>query len=292
MADFYPVLSRAVSKLPVDDAHERQELYDKARAILLKQLRGSATSPSLMRQQASLEAAIRRIEAEIRVAIVRQGPLSRAISLAAEENITSRSRVGRAFAEPALTPSTDQLRLEEVSTPLEPSRCSPVDGAVAVQETVKADGHHYGAASVDAYQTGSEESFTFRNDAGAKPPIKTKAKFQSPGGYGEPLRKSEGLRPREKLAPHNIQSSEPLLHRLPVMIAVTTAVTLLVILAAMVLAPFIALHAGRFVWLSQHLFDNPAVLRSFVIVSAVFLLLAFPLFHFGRKKLRRSFSRR
>ena len=74
MADFYPVLSRAVSKLPVDGPHERQELYDKARAILLAQLHGTATAPSLVRQQASLEAAIRRIEAEIRVEIVRARP--------------------------------------------------------------------------------------------------------------------------------------------------------------------------------------------------------------------------
>ena len=120
MADFYPLLSRAVSKLPVDGPHERQELYDKARAILLGQLHGTATAPSLIRQQASLEAAIRRIEAEIRVEIVRRGPLSRAINLAAEDNFTNQNDGRRPVSEPI--PTTSSKRPLEDQAPASPRR--------------------------------------------------------------------------------------------------------------------------------------------------------------------------
>lgn len=68
MADYYPVLARAVCGLPSNDAQARRELYARARAIVGEQLRcgGRDTAVEVLREQAALEAAIGRIEAEAR----------------------------------------------------------------------------------------------------------------------------------------------------------------------------------------------------------------------------------
>lgn len=68
MADFYPVLARAVSQLPVDAPQARRDLYDHARAILIAQLRKldpDVSPPEVMREQAALESAIRKVEGEV-----------------------------------------------------------------------------------------------------------------------------------------------------------------------------------------------------------------------------------
>ncbi len=67
MADYYPVIARAVLGLSDDTAQARRELYHRARAIVIEQLRRrdpDELMPETAQERAALEAAIRRVEAE------------------------------------------------------------------------------------------------------------------------------------------------------------------------------------------------------------------------------------
>jgi hypothetical protein len=67
MADYYPVLAHAVSRLANNNAKDRQELYKRARTIADAQLSREdlqRSASQIMRERAALEWAIRRVEAE------------------------------------------------------------------------------------------------------------------------------------------------------------------------------------------------------------------------------------
>jgi hypothetical protein len=64
-ADYYPILSRAVSRLPTNSAQARQELYERARTILLTQLgRKEIAEFGAVGERVILETAILKVEAE------------------------------------------------------------------------------------------------------------------------------------------------------------------------------------------------------------------------------------
>jgi hypothetical protein len=63
MADYYTVLARAISRLSDSNARKRHEIYERARAVVLEEL--SKLDPEKVApEQAQLEAAIQRLEAE------------------------------------------------------------------------------------------------------------------------------------------------------------------------------------------------------------------------------------
>ncbi|WP_029353324.1 hypothetical protein [Bosea sp. 117] len=67
MADYYPLLARAISGLPVNSKEARQVVYDRARTALLAQLRGAdppLPEEDVERERRSLDDAMRRIEAD------------------------------------------------------------------------------------------------------------------------------------------------------------------------------------------------------------------------------------
>jgi len=69
MADYYSVLARAVVNLETEDAAAREELYERARSIIVAELRKQnprISALTVTREQAALEAAIRRLETELR----------------------------------------------------------------------------------------------------------------------------------------------------------------------------------------------------------------------------------
>ena len=75
MADYYPILARTIAGLPQNDAEARQDVYARARSIVAEQLRGRGLrngATEALREQAALESAIRKIEAESQPAPARR----------------------------------------------------------------------------------------------------------------------------------------------------------------------------------------------------------------------------
>ena len=68
MADYYPLIARAVSGLdPGAPGESRRALYERGRAALIEQLRGvqpPLTKSEITRERLSLEEAVRKVEAE------------------------------------------------------------------------------------------------------------------------------------------------------------------------------------------------------------------------------------
>lgn len=67
MADFYPILARAVAGLPETTPEARRAIYDRARAALIAQLRGldpPLGEAEIMRERLALDEAVARVEAD------------------------------------------------------------------------------------------------------------------------------------------------------------------------------------------------------------------------------------
>src|SRR5205823_10456833 len=68
MADYYPLIARAISGLdPGAPGESRRALYERARAALIAQLRSvkpSISESEITRERLSLEEAVRKVEAE------------------------------------------------------------------------------------------------------------------------------------------------------------------------------------------------------------------------------------
>ena len=68
MADYYPLVAKAIAGLERNTGEGRRALYERARSALVAQLRGmsdpSLTEAEITRERLSLEEAIRKVEAE------------------------------------------------------------------------------------------------------------------------------------------------------------------------------------------------------------------------------------
>lgn len=67
MADYYPLLARAISALPENNGETRRTVYERARTALLAQLRGAdppLPDEEVTRERLALEEAVRRVESE------------------------------------------------------------------------------------------------------------------------------------------------------------------------------------------------------------------------------------
>src|SRR5690349_15192225 len=67
MADYYPLISRAVAGLDKNTGENRRALYERARTALVAQLRGvqpALEESEITRERLALEEAIRKVEAE------------------------------------------------------------------------------------------------------------------------------------------------------------------------------------------------------------------------------------
>src|SRR5450631_3999046 len=67
MADYYPLVSRAVAGLDKNTGEQRRALYERARAALVAQLRSvepALNESEITRERLALEESIRKVEAE------------------------------------------------------------------------------------------------------------------------------------------------------------------------------------------------------------------------------------
>jgi hypothetical protein len=67
MADYYPVLARAVSRLAVNNAQTRQELYEHARTVLVAELdrnNPERSTQAALRERIEFETTVLRVEAK------------------------------------------------------------------------------------------------------------------------------------------------------------------------------------------------------------------------------------
>ena len=67
MADYYPLLSRAVSRLAVNNAQTRQELYECARSVLVAELERNIPERSpqaALRERIKFETTVLKVEAK------------------------------------------------------------------------------------------------------------------------------------------------------------------------------------------------------------------------------------
>src|SRR5262249_59925827 len=98
MADYYPLIARAVAGLPKNTGEERRALYERARTALVAQLRGvqpALDESEITRERLALEEAIRKVEAEA----------ARQAREAARPNIMKRAEPARREETPRPAPS-------------------------------------------------------------------------------------------------------------------------------------------------------------------------------------------
>src|SRR4029079_18272454 len=92
MADYYPLIARAISGLdPGAPGEARRALYERARTALIAQLRGvqpPLTESEITRERLALEEAVRKVESEA---------AQRARTEAAKSDILARGRPGDAL---------------------------------------------------------------------------------------------------------------------------------------------------------------------------------------------------
>jgi hypothetical protein len=101
MADYYPLISRAVAGLEKNNGENRRALYERARAALLAQLRGvtpALNESDITRERLALEESIRKVEAESARQFVEASRQARAAKV---RSIEPRSTLARPLDESA-----------------------------------------------------------------------------------------------------------------------------------------------------------------------------------------------
>ena len=133
MADYYPLLARAIGGLPDRSEAGRRTVYDRARRALLAQLRNAdppLREPDIEREQLSLEEAIRRLEQDYAGAETSPANLSPAEVSPAEAPVAAKPSPEIAsppepVAPPPAPPRVPQAAREAFSAPRRPA--APVE---------------------------------------------------------------------------------------------------------------------------------------------------------------------
>jgi hypothetical protein len=115
MADYYPLISRAVAALEKNNGENRRAIYERARQALLAQLRGvtpALEESDITRERLALEESIRKVEAESARQFVEASRQMSAAKLRQSRQWDEPSKVGPPEARPA-----EPRRGDEVEPP-------------------------------------------------------------------------------------------------------------------------------------------------------------------------------
>ncbi len=125
MADYYPLIARAVTGLEKNTGDARRMLYERAREALVTQLRG-ATPPlseaEITKERLALEEAIRKVEADTARRLRMEAQAQSDAAAAARASELARAKEASQQASPSLPPSAS-------SAPAKRDRMPPASGA-------------------------------------------------------------------------------------------------------------------------------------------------------------------
>lgn len=135
MADYYPLIARAVAGLKTNAGEARRSLYERARTALITQLRGidpPLSESDITRERLALEEAIRKVESEVarRVNLQppRAEPISRPRATSPRASAESEASPPRGADETVKLPPERDTRLDAPAR-VRPSPSQPDDAA-------------------------------------------------------------------------------------------------------------------------------------------------------------------
>ncbi len=135
MADYYPLISRAVAGLERNTGENRRSLYERARNALLDQLRSvnpPLSETDITRERLGLEEAIRKVESDVARRMREEAPR-------ASERIAPRPRPGQDGAPPSAAPPGSPDSIEgEPAPPPPPPESRPAFGRIVGRPEVTA----------------------------------------------------------------------------------------------------------------------------------------------------------
>jgi hypothetical protein len=266
MVDYFPVLARAVSGLPIDDLRSRLELYEHARVFLVAQLSErdpQASTSEIMREHAALEMAIRRVETE---------------SPHAQTQPTNR---------PASPPLATSLAAETKAKIQEESPAAFVGHRRSQPHpipTIRAD-PNYGSKqprfveNASALPGSTDDAISIAERNVAIPPTIADILHCASGHQYERVKtKSSAAQTKE----FEFSTKQPRFGPMKIGIALMAAMITFITVIGIASIP---IYVPRLVWLFQHLNDNPMLLVVVMPIVLVMLLLP-PLLIFHKRRRR------
>src|SRR5436305_6719311 len=197
MADYYPLVAKAVAGLEKNTGEGRRLLYERARSALVAQLRGMNDPPlteaEITRERLALEEAIRKVEAE---AARRGRDAPRAESPAAPKPEADAAAPPLAKPSPAPTPDRSAAPLR----PRTPSRSVTEEGMKGFRDVI-AEAEALGDATAQGAKTARE--------AYAATPPSGQTNFERVEPRVEPEGLRTPVRPTSRSAEPGARSTEP-----------------------------------------------------------------------------------
>ncbi len=207
MADYYPLVAKAVAGLEKNTGEGRRLLYERARTALVAQLRGMNDPPlteaEITRERLSLEEAIRKVEAE---AARRGREVPRA------EPAAAKSDTDAAGAPPRATPPSSD-RAAMAARPRTPSRTVTDEGLKGFRDVI---------AEAEALGDATAQGAKAARDVFAATPPSGQPAFDrveprvEPEGLRTPVRApARAAEPQARVAPSNPFDAAPVETRAP-----------------------------------------------------------------------------